>query len=562
MSAFTPCTLTPADRIQRQDRLTRLEDELTTLTGHINAATARFLLVLAEFDRLEGWRPHGLTSTAHWLHWRCGFGLNAAREKVRVARALVDLPQIRACFETGALSYSKVRAMTRIATPANEDVLLLVARHGTTRHVETLVSKWRGAERSREVQRAGRQHAVRSLRWHYDDDGCLVIRATLPPEQGALVIEALQAALERLEEEGGEASGDDRAGSAQDHATCRAAEASAPVVDDASSLEALDEAADETADETAEGAEQETARQTADVVAHDRQDVSGVTWGGLSSRPIEQPVPHRHPYEHGHLHGQGHAHSPPDHNLGPDLGPTLSQRRADALAFLAESWLAGDPAGRGTSDAYLVNVHIDSETLAHSVAGRSELAEGPGLAAATVRRLCCDGGLVTHLTDAAGATLDVGRKTRAIPPAIRRAMKHRDRCCRFPGCTRSRWLDGHHVVHWADGGETSLDNLVRLCRHHHRLVHEGGFGAHVDAGGQVRFTTPAGAVIAEAPDGRELERPLDESLETLHLKRGVAIDARTADCHWRGERMDYDSAGWLLMQAALGEESGNSQPAG
>jgi hypothetical protein len=186
MTSFTPCTLTPAERDQRLDRLTRLEHELTTLTGHINAATARFLIILAEFDRLEGCKAHGLTSTAHWLHWRCGLGLNAAREKVRVARALLELPQIRACFETGSLSYSKVRAMTRIATPANEDVLLLVARHGTTRHVETLVSKWRGAERSREVQRAGRQHAVRSLRWHYDDDGCLVIRATLPPEQGAL----------------------------------------------------------------------------------------------------------------------------------------------------------------------------------------------------------------------------------------------------------------------------------------------------------------------------------------------------------------------------------------
>ena len=151
MSFFTPCTLSPSERVQRRDRLTCLEVELTTLTGHINAATARFLLVLAEFDRLEGWRPHGLVNTAHWLHWRCGLGLNAAREKVRVARALTELPQIRACFETGALSYSKVRAMTRIATPANEDVLLQVARHGTTRHVETLVSKWRGAERSREI---------------------------------------------------------------------------------------------------------------------------------------------------------------------------------------------------------------------------------------------------------------------------------------------------------------------------------------------------------------------------------------------------------------------------
>jgi hypothetical protein len=473
---------TPADPHPAERRLTRLEDELTTLTGHINAATARFLSVLAEFDRLEGHKPHGLVSTAHWLHWRCGFGLNAAREKVRVARALVELPQIRACFETGALSYSKVRAMTRIATPANEHVLLQVARHGTTRHVETLVSKWRGAERSREVQRAGRQHAVRELRWHYDDDGCLMIRVTLPPEQGALVIEALQAAMDRLEE--GEEG-------------CEPCSADTAPVDPAC------------------------------MAAVRRDDVSAETSDALSASSV-----------------------------------TPSQLRADALVYLSESWLAGHGSSDGTGDAYLVNVHIDSATLAHAVAGRSELAEGPGLAAATVRRLCCDGGLVTHVTDAAGATIDVGRKTRAIPPAIRRALRHRDRCCRFPGCTRSRWLDGHHLIHWADGGETSLDNLVLLCRHHHRLVHEGGFGAHVDAGGDIRFTTPARAVISQAPKGHALALPLEQVLETFQLKRGLVIGARTADCHWRGEPMDYDTVGWLLGQAAMPDESGECQPSG
>jgi hypothetical protein len=305
---------------------------------------------------------------------------------------------------------------------------------------------------------------VRSLRWHYDDDGCLVIRATLPPEQGALVIEALQAAMDRLAEEGGDPNEEVEVEPACAHATCQG----------------TDEAAAETAHEPV----RESACNEPEDVSPETQDRQS-SFQNSSSNPNPNLSPNLSP-DAGSI-----PHLDPD--LDPEQNPTLSQRRADALVFLSESWFTGNASGRGSSDAYLVNVHIDSATLAHAVAGRSELAEGPGLAAETVRRLCCDGGLVTHLTDAAGATIDVGRKTRAIPPAIRRALRHRDRCCRFPGCTRSRWLDGHHVVHWADGGETSLDNLVLLCRHHHRLVHEGG---------SARIPTPAAVSVSRRPPAR------------------------------------------------------------
>jgi hypothetical protein len=158
--------------------------------------------------------------------------------------------------------------------------------------------------------------------------------------------------------------------------------------------------------------------------------------------------------------------------------------------------------------------------------------------------LSCDGGLVTRLKDAAGATIDVGRKTRAIPPAIRRALRHRDRCWRFPGRTRTRWLDGHHLVHWADGGETSLDNLVLLCRHHHRLLHEGGFGTHVDADGQLRFLTLSGAWIADATGGRALECLLDRALATFQLKR------RTGRPHRRRPWASAGPMSWSISRRA------------
>ena len=109
----------------------RLEAQITELWGHLNAATYRFLALVAEFDRNEGYARHLLPSTAHWLNWQCGIGMIAAREKVRVARALENLPESRAGFASGELSYSKVRAMTRVATPANEGVLVSIARHGT-----------------------------------------------------------------------------------------------------------------------------------------------------------------------------------------------------------------------------------------------------------------------------------------------------------------------------------------------------------------------------------------------------------------------------------------------
>ena len=112
----------------------------------------------------------------------------------------------------------------------------------------------------------------------------------------------------------------------------------------------------------------------------------------------------------------------------------------------------------------------------------------------------CDGALVAVTTGEGGAVLDVGRKTRAVPAAIRRALWSRDRGCRFPMCSNRRFVDAHHVHHWVHGGRTSLDNLVLLCGFHHRLLHEGGFRMSLDAAGAAHFFTPAGAEIAPVPE--------------------------------------------------------------
>jgi hypothetical protein len=166
------------------------------------------------------------------------------------------------------------------------------------------------------------------------------------------------------------------------------------------------------------------------------------------------------------------------------------KRRVEALATLAESFLATGPKDLSGADRQQIVVHVDAETLKHSHAGRCELEHGPAIAAETARRLACDASVTRVLENERGEPLAVGRRTRTIPPAIRRALKARDQGCRFPGCSFKRYVDGHHVQHWAQGGETRLANLVTLCRFHHRLVHEGQVVVPTLDDGAFRFIKP------------------------------------------------------------------------
>jgi len=161
-------------------RADALEREITDLYAQINAAGYHLLQLVAELDDEEPWGAWGLASCAHWLNWRCGIGMNAAREKVRVAHALKQLPLISTSYATGELSFSKVRAVTRIADPENEKDLLDLARYATAAQVEKLVRAYRGVERRAEREQAAAQYATRELNYYHDEDGSLVIRARLP----------------------------------------------------------------------------------------------------------------------------------------------------------------------------------------------------------------------------------------------------------------------------------------------------------------------------------------------------------------------------------------------
>ena len=404
-------------------RRAALEDEIAELSAHIHAATCRLLVLVREFDRAEGWGESGCRSMAHWLHWRCGFSLRAAREKVRVAHALSELPLIGAAFASGQLSYAKVRAVTRVGDGNNEAMLLEWARHADAGSLEKIVRSYR---RYGETAAVARQHARRSCVHYTDDDGCLVIRLRLPAEEGSVVLKAVEAAMAELD-------GDPEDGSAE----------------------------------------------------------------------------------------------PP----GDDENASCSEN---------------GPAGpRPMAEHFQVHVHLDLRRERHRPCCDPD---SPGLSEGAIRRLGCEASLVGVVHGPNGEILSVGRKTRAVPPPIRRALKLRDGGCRFPGCTNHRHVDAHHVVHWADGGETRLSNLVLLCRRHHRLVHEGGFGVNASHDGRFVFTRPDGSRVAAQP---RLPAPPREPLHRFRrAHREHGITARTPMSLYDGAGWDLDLCIAALDQAA------------
>lgn len=244
---------------------------------------------------------------------------------------------------------------------------------------------------------------------------------------------------------------------------------------------------------------------------------------------------------------------------------SISQRRADAFEHILGRFLAGKGSASAAGAHELV-VHIAHDALRDvPESSGASFENGTPVAVETARRLGCDGALLGVVEGDKGEPLAVGRRTRAVPSAIRRALRVRDGGCRFPGCDRSRYTHAHHIKHWADGGETNLDNLVTLCSQHHRLVHEGGYGVRAKEG-EIRFTRPDGRVIPPAgsppegiphggcfrgntsaargaqPTGSAQLTGGAQRLAAANAARGVSINARTARCRWGGERMDYDIA--------------------
>jgi len=196
-------------------------------------------------------------------------------------------------------------------------------------------------------------------------------------------------------------------------------------------------------------------------------------------------------------------------------------------------------------------LHVDQDPLAPDGALAGTLDDGTRVSAETIRRVACDCGLVAVSHDNNGATLSIGRRSRSIPPAIRRALLLRDRGCAFPGCTHNRFLHGHHIQHWLHGGKTSLDNLALQCSYHHHLMHEGGWSVHRTAEGDLCFRAPDGHELPSVP----VQEVSEDALAFLHEwaeDRGLDLGADTNMPLWDGTRPNYDWAVAVLTSEAGG----------
>lgn len=450
-----------------QQYIDGLAEELARQAADITAAEYRWLKLLKEFDDIGGWAAGGARTCAAWLSWACGMSLGAAREKVRVCRALPDLPLLSEAFSSGRVSYSKARAVTRVATPENEELLVRYAESATAAQLETVLRGYRRTKRLEDHLDAQRQFEKRSVRHWVDEEGYVCISARLAPDDGALVV----AEMERLAER----SGEDRPPPATPPDTRVSAETA------------------------------EAGRGDAPVVSH----------------RLDAAVP-------------------------------IEARRADALKIMAETAAAVGPKACVGGETHLVVVHVTRDELRDPSAGGDAEApadpatdvgttiEGIGrVSAETARRIACDAQITALVEDALGRPLGVGQTASQVPRRIRRALKRRDGGrCRFPGCEATRFVDAHHIRHWADGGPTDLENLILLCRFHHRLVHEVGYQILVEDDG-FTFARPDGRIVPGAPPQFV---GTDTAIGDANRDLGLTINELTGIPDWDGRPPDYSAA--------------------
>ncbi|MDB4952984.1 MAG: putative His-Me finger endonuclease domain protein [Myxococcales bacterium] len=525
--------------------LVLLGERIAETAAHLDAATHRLLTDVREFDEKGGYYKAGAKTCAHWMSWRIGWDLGTAREHVRVARALGSLPLIDEALRIGRCSYSKVRAMTRVATEKNERLLLCDALLITGQQLEKVCQKYRMVQRYGEVNKPEDDEVRRYVRRRTQADGMVRIEAVLHPDEAAIVWAALDRAAKDMargvspEDLRSEASLMGEVGEIASQDVC--ARTSGPLLAESCEVASRDvPAGTSIALLLAEPCEVICA---ADQGVTDADDVE-------VSRSVDVAT--------------AADHDDFDDDVGPVMPEVVAEarareqrlnelaaarpkfNRADALVNIMQRFACG--AAQDCNPIEVV-VTIPASALKEGVAPSIEsigcLPDGDCIHGDTGRRLACDAGIVWMIEDELGQALSIGRRARAIPAAIKRALIKRDRTCRFPGCDNRLYVEGHHVVHWADGGDTALSNLVILCSHHHRYLHEYKYRIEFDVtSGEPMFFDPRGRRVDEVPPPRPNAHLGWEAITIAN--QNLEITAETNEPGWDGRPVPFnDLVGYL-----------------
>ena len=512
---FVPTTELPPEGLGGLD----LEDGLVAMAGQSAAALCRELVWLAALEADLGWADTCMT--ASFCSWRLGDTPQAAKEKVAVARALGSLPRITEAFMAGRVSFSAVRAMVRVATPEIEEQLVGLARDCTGSMFTRIVRRYRSllAEHAGGEPSAS-QHAARGLSYHFDEEGFFHVHGTFSPEAGAVI----EAALDR-------AAAEVRAAQAELSPKDSPASGTRPPweVRSADALLAICESYNAHGDQCRPGAARN------EVVVH----VDAAVLAGARGRGLES----------------GDEESVGAEAVGAKAETEAKAARGEGEEPGAEAAGAeGEPVGAGEAWAEPAGGEPEAETAAEAPeagtpeagtpeAGtgllvgdrpRCELEAGDApIGPEAARRIACDASVVALIEDGSGVPLSVGRRSRSIPTAIRRALEARDGGCVFPGCGERRYVEGHHIVHWAHGGETSLSNLACLCFGHHRAIHEGGYRVEATSPGGFAFFRPDGSVVG----GRATR-----VTPAAHAPQHYPVVARDTLCQYLGGGLNLGDA--------------------
>lgn len=506
-----------------------LRQAVIHMAACINFADWQFIKLVAEMDRTRAWRYGGFCSLVNWLDYHCGLGTLAARERIRIGRNLTRLPHIDEAFHRGEINYSKVRAVTRVANGETDRMMLALAKSSSANELERLVRTY---ERTDGVPAKSEtsSFAGRTLDWHYEN-GMLIIHAELPAEQGAMVVQALQSIVDGKKVERQAEQEKIYYDGLKQHSQAEPENVSAETFGANTGGPAGEDLPDilPTAFPQSASPQSEPPLAASPLAASPRSKCPAEQQAELQvEHQAELQAEHQAEHQTENQMEQQAEHQPctTKSDLADDLGPPAGlvfdlsspqQRHADAMVDIAEHYLAsaGSPKKRRPGRRYEVVLHIDRNELAQQQqqlheqqqqqqqqqgdAARYYVEPGWGVDASAARQISCDADITEFIQDRKGNILDFKSRARTVPAKMRRALELRDGHCQFPGCHHSRYVEAHHIIHWVDGGETTLDNLILLCSSHHRLHHLGEFNI-AKSDNEVTFLTKWGEVITRTVD--------------------------------------------------------------